>query len=56
MLEDRLVGASPVTHRIESFYAKFFLEKKEKKRVKGGGREYAPSTMGKLSQKMLLTV
>ena len=37
MLEDRLVGASPVTHRIE-FFAKFFLEKKEKKQEKGGGR------------------
>ena len=34
MLEDRLVGASPVTHKI----AKFFLEKKEKKQEKGGGR------------------
>ena len=38
MLEDRLVGVSPVTHRIESLFAKFFLEKKEKKQEKGGGR------------------
>ena len=37
MLEDCLVGASPVTHRIE-FFAKFFLEKKETKQEKGGGR------------------
>ena len=30
MLEDRLVGASPVTHRIESFFCKVFPgEKRE---------------------------
>ena len=55
MLEDRLVGASPVTHRIESFFAKFFLEKKEKRQVKGGGR-VRPKYYGEALTEDALTV
>ena len=37
MLEDRLVGASPVTDRID-FFCKVFSGEKEKKQEKGGWR------------------
>ena len=38
MLAEHLVVASPVTSRVETFFAKFFLERKEEKQKKTGGR------------------
>lgn len=37
-MEGRLAAASPVTRRVETFFTQFFLEKKEKKTQKCGGR------------------